>query len=388
MFGEITKLIRTLASLDWNKFESQTALESLSTELQRGRAEMEKEFAAAKVKHDQADYERISEEKTAQLRQFLTDKGLSPENIGEVAAASQRIADLDEQIKTLTKEKVPYEDTYSRRDSVLTGCREAYDAYKQSFEKVAGLLQQNLKQLKFDEQEGNISFHFQIDEKGLRAWVADFVKENNPSDVSLRTDFIQNVIFGSSGIMVSELIDDKTKIVHAVNSSTVADAHTQILQELVGNETFLEKLQLRMQRRYYDIENIRVQTKLGDKSLQSTSFGERCGIALAIVLVAGTNPIVIDQPEDNLDGKYISKVLVPLLRQQKRHRQIILVTRDANIVVGGDSELMIILTKDATGTTMPPATIEDKAKRKEYIWILDGGERAFQKREEKYSIEQ
>jgi len=49
---------------------------------------------------------------------------------------------------------------------------------------------------------------------------------------------------------------------------------------------------------------------------------------------------------------------------------------------------MIILTKDESGTAMLPATIEDKARRAEYIWILDGGEKAFQKREEKYSIEQ
>ncbi len=130
-----------------------------------------------------------------------------------------------------------------------------------------------------------------------------------------------------------------------------------------------------------------MQTKLGAKSLQSTSFGERCGIVIAIVLVAGTNPIVIDQPEDNLDGKYISNVLVPLLRKQKQRRQIILVTRDANIAVGGDAELLIILAKQAAGTVILPATIENQDKRSEYIWILDGGERAFRKREEKYSIQ-
>ena len=45
---------------------------------------------------------------------------------------------------------------------------------------------------------------------------------------------------------------------------------------------------------------------------------------MAIVLVAGTNPIVIDQPEDNLDGKYISKVLVPLIRAQKQNVKLYL----------------------------------------------------------------
>ena len=181
--------------------------------------------------------------------------------------------------------------------------------------------------------------------------------------MSLRVDFVQNVIFGSGTTQVDDLVQDKSKIVKVVNASNVADAHTQILQELVADPVFVEKFHLRLHCRYYDIQDIQVQTRLGDKSLQSTSFGERCGIVIAIVLVAGTNPIVIDQPEDNLDGRYISNVLVPLIREQKQHRQIVLVTRDANIVVGGDSELMVILTKEPKGTGIVPATIENKDRR-------------------------
>ena len=94
-----------------------------------------------------------------------------------------------------------------------------------------------------------------------------------------------------------------------------------------------------LQRSHFDIRNIQVQTKLGEKLLQNTSFGERCGIVMAIVLVAGTNPIIIDQPEDNLDGKYVSNVLVPLIRDQKSKRQIILVTRDASLVPVADAHI-------------------------------------------------
>lgn len=387
LLEDMVNLVKATASLDWRKYDAQPALDSLSVEIQRKRGEIEQIFAAAKTKYDEAGYERQARDKTVELRKFLTEKGLSPENVGEVAEASQKMADLDENIKALRKEKLPYEEIYACRDRALLAQRDAYDSYRQSFERVAKLLQDGLAKLKFDDQEGNISFRFQVNEQALKDWVADFVKENNPSQVSLRSDFIQNVIFGSGDTKIIDLVTDRSGIVKAVNASTVADAHTQILQELIGNEMFVERFHLRMQGRYYDIENIQVQTRLGDKSLQSTSFGERCGIVIAIVLVAGTNPIVIDQPEDNLDGKYISKVLVPLLREQKQHRQIILVTRDANIVVGGDSELMIILSKDVAGTAILPATIENKARRPEYIWVLDGGERAFQKREEKYSIE-
>lgn len=79
-------------------------------------------------------------------------------------------------------------------------------------------------------------------------------------------------------------------------------------------------------------------------------------------------------------------MLVPLIREQKRRRQIILVTRDANIVIGGDSELVLILDKNEKGTALVPASIESRSARQQYIWILDGGEQAFQKREERYCI--
>lgn len=79
-------------------------------------------------------------------------------------------------------------------------------------------------------------------------------------------------------------------------------------------------------------------------------------------------------------------MLVPLIRGQKQKRQIILVTRDANIAIGGDSELILILDKEATGTQFLPSTIENKENRPKYIWILDGGAKAFQTREEKYNL--
>jgi DNA repair protein SbcC/Rad50 len=161
----------------------------------------------------------------------------------------------------------------------------------------------------------------------------------------------------------------------------------QILLELVNDDVFLEKYYLRMAKYFFSIDNIYVHTKLGGKLLKNTSFGERCGIVIAIVLVAGTNPIVIDQPEDHLDGKFISDILVPLLRSQKHNRQIILITRDANVVVGGDAELIHILDPADEKTVVLPVTIEDVSCREKYIWILDGGTEAFARREQRYGIQ-
>jgi len=196
---------------------------------------------------------------------------------------------------------------------------------------------------------------------------------------------IENILFGAENI--DTFVKEKQKIQQHVNDFARAEKHRQVIQELINDDIFIEKFYLRLLKYAFDIQNIQVQTRLGGKLIKNTSFGERCGIVIAIVLVAGTNPIVIDQPEDHLDGKFISDVLLPLLRMQKHNRQIILITRDANIVIGGDAELIHILDPIDERTNVLSSSIENTDNREKYIWILDGGTEAFSRREKKYSIE-
>ena len=77
---------------------------------------------------------------------------------------------------------------------------------------------------------------------------------------------------------------------------------------------------------------------------------------------------------------------MPLIRKRKHNRQVILVTRDANIVIGGDAELIHILESDEIRTEVTLSSIENIKHRGKYIWILDGGKEAFEKREKKYGF--
>ena len=63
-----------------------------------------------------------------------------------------------------------------------------------------------------------------------------------------------------------------------------------------------------------------------------------------------------------------------------------MVTRDANIVIGGDAELIHILEGDGQKTKIILSAIENIECREKYIWILDGGKEAFEKRERKYGF--
>lgn len=380
---DITTLLNNVKLLDWSQFDNQKVLTELTEFLEDYKNRLEARFAESKQKYDQNGYAAKLEEKKLALKKYLEAKGLSAENIEELTDATEQINDLRRRVKSFERAKLPYMKTYKQRKAVLQFYKERYDAYKNRFFEVTSELEKGLSGLPFSAEKLSITFRPKTNYQLLKDAAVQFVKNNNPSRTSLSTDNIQNVLFGEE--IISEFIKDSSKIKEAVNKSQRATIHTQVLQELVNDRVFLERLYLRMYKQYFDIRNIQVQTRLGEKLLQNTSFGERCGIVIAIILVAGTNPIVIDQPEDNLDGKFVSQVLVPLLRKQKLNRQIILVTRDANIVIGGDAELIHIL-EGGDRTEIIPSTIENTQARPKYIWILDGGEKAFQERERKYNL--
>ncbi|KKP36759.1 MAG: hypothetical protein UR63_C0043G0021 [Candidatus Roizmanbacteria bacterium GW2011_GWC2_35_12] len=124
------------------------------------------------------------------------------------------------------------------------------------------------------------------------------------------------------------------------------------------------------------------------KKLYEMSFGERCGVVLRLILSNSNLPLIIDQPEDHLDNKYIVKELLDLVKQKKQERQIILSTHNPNIVVNGDSELIIGLEVDSkTGYSRVQSGALEKIKIRELITgILEGGQEAFLKRERKYDF--
>lgn len=389
-FDQTTKqlddFVIVLKKLDWSMYKGQDVITHLVADLENRKTELVAAYTESVAVYNGKDYSGQLTSKRNELQAYLKERGLSDENVGELSDANVRIAEMESLIKEIGNKKTNPDAVYSRKDIVVTEYKTAFTKYQDRFITVSEELQKRLKGLKFDIDEAEITFHAQIDENRLKSDTIDFIKQLSTSKTTLNSEHIDSVLF-QGGVSVNEMVENKDKIRDVISKSERAEMHTQILKELISSDVNLEKISLKMCRTFYGIDSLQVQTKLGNKLLQNTSFGERCGIVVAIVLVAGTNPILIDQPEDNLDGRFISKVLVPLIRNQKLNRQVVLVTRDANMVITGDSELITILDMGTIGqTTVTPATIESREHREDYIWVLDGGERAFQSREEKYSI--
>lgn len=116
------------------------------------------------------------------------------------------------------------------------------------------------------------------------------------------------------------------------------------------------------------------------------SDGQRHTILLTIAMLADSNvPLVIDQPEDDLDNEFIFSSIVTTLRTIKERRQVIAVTHNANIAVLGDSELILpMYREDDRGKAKDRGSIDSEATRMCAQNILEGGVAAFLRRKEIY----
>ena len=128
-------------------------------------------------------------------------------------------------------------------------------------------------------------------------------------------------------------------------------------------------------------DNLEVTYGPDRQRIQKGSPGQKTAALLAFILSYGEEPLLMDQPEDDLDNELIYDLIVKQLRDTKSKRQVIVVTHNANIVVNGDAEMVFPLHVVHTETRVRhAANIQEKKVRDAICNILEGGEKAFEKR--------
>lgn len=116
-------------------------------------------------------------------------------------------------------------------------------------------------------------------------------------------------------------------------------------------------------------------------SIGQASPGEKTATLLAFLLSYGSDPMVLDQPEDDLDNRLIADLIVTQLRATKRRRQVIVVTHNANIVVNGDAETVTSLESQADGTRLEGhGCLQEPGVRELVCRVMEGGLAAFEAR--------
>lgn len=151
--------------------------------------------------------------------------------------------------------------------------------------------------------------------------------------------------------------------------------------------------------------------RIGGFEPTSMTPGKRALFALTLLLDGQERkwPLLLDQPEDDLDSRSVFDTIVPFLKKVKKNRQIIMVTHDANLVIGADAEQVIVANRNGSDRQnadqnqlfdyfsgslensqdldeSDPRVLERQGIKEHCCEILDGGREAFQKRKEKYKF--
>jgi len=131
--------------------------------------------------------------------------------------------------------------------------------------------------------------------------------------------------------------------------------------------------------------------KLDETELSQLSPGEKGALLLIFYLLIDKNdiPLVMDQPEENLDNQSVYELLVHYIKEAKKRRQIVIVTHNPNLAVVCDAEQIIYAKIDKTNrntVSYKSGSIENSEINKKIVDVLEGTMPAFSNRESKYAI--
>lgn len=230
-----------------------------------------------------------------------------------------------------------------------------------------------------------------IKNKELNEFLTSFLNQRNAVQSELSNRDLNN-----SFSKYEELIKEIAQYVYKENLTfKTGNDIRSFFSKLVGENFFSVDFQIE-----YDGDNF-----------ETMSEGKKAFVMLKMLLEFSKKscPILIDQPEDDLDNRAIYTELVTYLKDKKKERQIILVTHNPNVVIATDSELVIVANQHGIKNKNPDNkkfayisgpienrkekdksnsfTLESQGIREHICEILEGGIEAFRKREKRYFIE-
>lgn len=313
-----------------------------------------------------------------ELDQFLKARGLSAENLADVGKASERIAELEDDLAELKKRI----DVVRAEVGQFSVARKAASDYAEAVGELLAPINIELKAQGAEVKP--IELHYRYDMPAFRQAMIQCVTEElglvegraaREDYVEARMKDIDFAALGSQAELLEKIPDDSA-------------VYSKVLKDFFSKPVNFETLKLQAELLLLDVRKFgRIHVLYDGKPVENSSFGQRCTAVIVVLLLLGNMPIVIDEPEAHLDSGLIAKYLVELIKARKTHRQIIFATHNANFVVNGDADLIHCLSMDDDKVTKVVSTTIENLTHRERLLALEGGEKAFQQRERRYGID-
>ena len=339
-----------------------------------------------------------SKEKAIQVqmdakKQELAAQGI-PFDLGKINQISKDIIDLTNRVKKLENSKKLLNELQTVRKELIgkrKDIKQRIFYYRNAFGQT---INDNLKNtldglfinVKYD--QGNYSDEFEQLLKTTMDWRTSQVPRAYLITKNLSPFEFVDICMRKDNDALKALTDDEGK-------RFIGDYEAQtIVEKLLKDHTyedfealpFEDRPSISVTRLYKD--DVTGKTLRNTKSISQLSLGQQQSVLLGILMLSkSTTPLIIDQPEDNLDSEFIFKTIVKNLRKIKESRQVIIVTHNPNIAVLGDAELIIPLKSTSVKShVLEAGSIDRKGTREISCEILEGGKSAFKQRQLIYGI--
>ncbi|GAA7224573.1 PHP-associated domain-containing protein [Helicobacter pylori] len=340
-------------------------------------------------KSDEENIEKLEDEQQTlrqEIVEFLKEKGVIDENIGELERANYQLAGIEREITDLEREieeidnkieSFSYEDIDKNIEEFKNQIEEKLNEINSAFEEIS----KNHKEVK------PITIKHRLNEDIFEGVFEDFDKwvdkgfniQKHQSKIKeyLKEIELKDVI----GMQYAKFIE---KLDSLIDNKKAAFYET--MKNIFDREIHFQIYRLLILKHLRNVEKYKIfEVRYDKRALNETSFGQKCTAVLVVLLSLGNNPIIIDEPEAHLDSALIANYLVTLIKKQKQKRQIIFAIHNANFVLNADAEQIIQL-KNENNKIVAQSFMIESDKHKEDLLKLEGGKKAFKDRERKYGI--
>ncbi|MGT0099523.1 AAA family ATPase [Helicobacter pylori] len=342
--------------------------------------EIDADIKNGHFKSDEENIEKLESEHQTLLQEigeFLKEKGVSDESIGDVRNANYHLAnikmninDLKHEIKEIANkiEGFSYGDIDKNIEEFKDQINEELSKINSAFEEIS----KNHKEVK------PITIEYRLNEDIFEEVFEDFDKLvdkgfNTQRHQSKIKEYLKEIeLKNVTGMQHAEFIE---KLDSRIENKKAAFYET--MKDIFDREIHFQIYRILILKHLRNVEKYKIfKVRYDKRALNETSFGQKCTAALVVLLSLGNNPIIIDEPEVHLDSALIANYLVALIKKQKQKRQIIFATHNANFVLNADAELIIQLKNENNKIVAQSFMIESDAY-KEDLLKLEGGEKAF-----------
>ncbi|KAF5085481.1 hypothetical protein DSECCO2_68150 [anaerobic digester metagenome] len=287
------------------------------------------------------------------------------------------IGKIKREITSIEKEKTNYDEAKERLNNQISDrnlkFKEILQYHKSKLELFNDI--SNIFSLGKDDILNDIDFELipEFDEEKIldkSKGLFDFRK-------SLSQDLV-NFISEYNKLLVSFLIQ---------NTHESLDLIIQLLNQRIDYQNSIKKSITSLE--FYnwlfcDYIDDKISVSFNKTTLDKLSMGQKATVLLKLFLSEGDYPLLLDQPEENLDNRFIFDQMVKAIKKAKTKRQIIIATNNANLVINADAEQIISATFENGIISYKPGAIESSEIRNDILPVLEGGKEAFRLRENKY----